>query len=100
MDFCDNNDPWAYVDRTREVLDFVSMGIGAIGSFENDSINAKQCNGLMWILLACSETLEKAEKEAKEEAKTNVCWYAPTCEKKATIAAPSAASNREDNAIG
>jgi hypothetical protein len=65
MDFCECNDPWGHVDNAREVLDFLSAALcWSIEDTQQIELSPTQRNGLMWILLACTETLKKAEKEA------------------------------------
>ena len=76
MDFCELDDPWGHVGKAREVLDFVSIALcRPMGQAQQIELNTAQCNGLMWILLACSETLKKAEEEAEknENATPSMC---------------------------
>jgi hypothetical protein len=64
MDFCDLDSPWGHVDRAREVLEFLAQTLTWPRCGEEITLNFTQHTGMLWILLACAETLEKAEKEA------------------------------------
>jgi hypothetical protein len=67
MDFCDGDTPWGHVGRVQQVLDFVCQALCWPALKDSIELNPDQNSGLNLILLACSQTLQKAEQEAKKE---------------------------------
>jgi hypothetical protein len=67
MDFCDLDSPWGHVGKAREVLKFLAQTLTWPHRDEEIALNFTQHSGLLWILMACAETLEQAEKESNKE---------------------------------
>ena len=67
MDFCDLDAPWGHVGKARDVLDFLCQTLCWPGRDEEISLSYSQYTGLALILLACSETLKRAEEDSHKE---------------------------------
>jgi hypothetical protein len=68
MDFCDGDIPWGTVGKTRHVLDFLVQTTSWIDPRAGEiTMSESAFNGLAYILLACAETLERAEAESLKE---------------------------------